>query len=160
MESSTVLSRLILVLFILGLAVTVADAIRGHQEKELIRRPGFMYSRIRGRCTPQFWSSRREAWPRMVPQTSSVSKVFGSRVYERYRTDLTLLEATERNDDNNNAFSSLLKQSSAALLNSYSRKDYPYTAWEVKTALIQALVSKEAANLQAQRFSQANEACT
>ncbi|KAI3972959.1 hypothetical protein MKX01_019617 [Papaver californicum] len=157
MESSTVLlSRLILVLFILGLA----EAIRDHQDKETMRRPGFMYSRIRGRCTPQFWSSRREAWPRMVPQTSSVSKVFGSRVYERYRIDLTLLEATERNDDNSNAFSSLLKQSSAALLNSYSRKDYPYTAWEVKTALIQALVSEEAANLQAQRFSHANEACT
>ncbi|KAI3917263.1 hypothetical protein MKX01_000040 [Papaver californicum] len=156
MKSSTVLSRLMLVLFILGFA----EAIRDHQDKEMIRRPGFMYSRIRGRCTPQFWSSRREAWPRMVPQTSSVSKVFGSRVYERYRTDLTLLEATERNDDNSNAFSSLLKQSSAALLNSYSRKDYPYTAWEVKTALIQALVSEETANLQAQRFSHANEACT
>ncbi|KAF8369829.1 hypothetical protein HHK36_032147 [Tetracentron sinense] len=107
-----------------------------------------------------FWSSRREAWPRMVPQTSSVSKVFGSRALERFRSDLTLLEATERNDDVNNAFSHLLKQSSAALLNSYARKDFPYSAWEVKTLLIQGLVSEEAAALQAQRFSLANGACT
>nr|DAD36781.1 TPA_asm: hypothetical protein HUJ06_007422 [Nelumbo nucifera] len=108
----------------------------------------------------RYWSSRRESWPRMIPQASSVSKVFGTQALERYRSDLTLLEATERNDDSNNAFFWLLKQSSAALLNSYARKNYPYSAWEVKTLLIQALVSEEAAALQAQRFSLANEACT
>ncbi|XP_043691172.1 uncharacterized protein LOC122641909 [Telopea speciosissima] len=121
--------------------------------------PGFIYTRNRGRCTPQFWSSRREAWPKMIPQTSSVSKVFGSRAFERFKSDLTLLEATQRNDDGGNVFSRLLKQSSAALLNSYARKGYPYSAWEVKTLLIQALVSEEAAALQAQRFSLANQAC-
>ncbi|KAL5719634.1 hypothetical protein ACHQM5_012388 [Ranunculus cassubicifolius] len=88
---------------------------------------------------PMFWSSRREAWPRMIPQTSSVSRIFGSRVFERYQNDLTLLQATERNDDNN-AYSILLKQSSAALLNSYARKDFPFSSWQVKTLLIQALV--------------------
>ncbi|KAA8550749.1 hypothetical protein F0562_002433 [Nyssa sinensis] len=123
------------------------------------RRPGFLYTRNRGRCTPQFWSSRSEPWPRMVPQTSTVSKVFGSRAYERYRYDLTLLEATSRNDDGENAFARLLKESSAALLNSYARKGFPFSAWKVKTLLIQALVSKEAAAIQAQRFSEANEAC-
>ncbi|VVA25990.1 PREDICTED: protodermal factor [Prunus dulcis] len=105
-----------------------------------------------------YWGSRREAWPRMVPQTSTVSKVFGSRAYERYRSDLTLLEATVRNDEEN-VYPRLLKQASAALLNSYARKGFPYSAWEVKTLVIQALVSDKAAALQAQRFSVANEAC-
>ncbi|KAF8388233.1 hypothetical protein HHK36_026899 [Tetracentron sinense] len=154
MEMSSPVSRLVFLFFLVCFATAEATTMGGK------KRPGFLYTRTRGRCTPQFWSSRREAWPRMVPQTSSVSKVFGSRALERFRSDLTLLEATERNDDVNNAFSHLLKQSSAALLNSYARKDFPYSAWEVKTLLIQGLVSEEAAALQAQRFSLANGACT
>ncbi|KAF3634280.1 hypothetical protein P3S67_008789 [Capsicum chacoense] len=122
-------------------------------------RPGFVYTRNRGRCTPQYWSSRIESWPKMVPQTSTVSKIFGSRAYERYRYDLTLLEAAERNDDMDNVFAILVKQSTAALLNSYARKNYPYSAWEVKTMLIQALVSEKSASILAQRLSEANEAC-
>ncbi|XP_019188426.1 PREDICTED: uncharacterized protein LOC109182718 [Ipomoea nil] len=124
------------------------------------RRPGFLFTRNRGRCTPQYWSSRREAWPRMVPEMSTVSKVFGSRAYERYRYDLTLLEAASRNDDGDDVFASLVKESTAALLNSYARKPhYHFTAWEVKTRLIQALVSKDAAAKQAQSFANANQAC-
>ncbi|CAI9300701.1 unnamed protein product [Lactuca saligna] len=124
-----------------------------------VARPGFVYTRTRGRCTPQYWSSRREAWPRMIPQGSSVSKVFGSRAYERYRYDLTLLEATSRNDDGENVYARLVKESTAALINSYTRKGYPYSAWEVKTAVIQGIVSDEAAAVQAQRFYDANRAC-
>ncbi|KAL1830935.1 hypothetical protein ACET3Z_000586 [Daucus carota] len=122
-------------------------------------KPGFIYTRTRGKCSPQYWSSRSESWPRMVPEESTVSNVFGSRAYERYRYDLTLLEATERNDDVENEFARLVKQSTAALLNSYARKEYPYTAWEIKTLVIQGLVSKEAAARQAQLFHEANEAC-
>lgn len=96
----------------------------------------------------------------MVPQMSTVSKVFGSRAFERYRYDLTLLEAAGRNDDGDNVFAWLVKESTAALLNSYARKGYPYAAWEVKTLVIQALVSKEAASLQAHQFSEANQNCT
>ncbi|WCJ38349.1 hypothetical protein M5689_019415 [Euphorbia peplus] len=121
-------------------------------------RPAFLFTRTRGRCTPQYWSSRREAWPRMVPQTSTLGNVFGSRIYERYRSGVTLLESTARNDDEN-AFVALLKEAVAALLNSYSRKSYPYSAWEVKTLLIQGLVSDKAAAKLALQFSRANEAC-
>lgn len=52
-----------------------------------------------------------------------------------------------------------MKQSTAALLNSYARENYPYTAWQVKTMLIQALVSEKSASILAQQLSQANEAC-
>lgn len=97
-------------------------------------------------------------WPRMVPQTSTLSKVFGSRVYERFRSDLTLLESTTRNDDEN-AFAGLLKQGTAALLNSYAREGFPFSPWQVKTLFIQALVSKEAASRQANKFLIANQAC-
>ncbi|XP_048336026.2 uncharacterized protein LOC125423992 [Ziziphus jujuba] len=156
METPLRLTTLFLLLFLIisfFKAPSVAEAAAGPKH-----RPGFLYTRTRGRCTPQFWSSRREAWPRMVPQTSTVSNVFGSIAYERFRYDLTLMEATARNDDDN-VFPRLLKQASAALLNSYARKGFPYTAWEVKTLVIQALVSEEAAALQAQRFSIVNQAC-
>lgn len=109
----------------------------------------------------RYWSSRREAWPRMVPETSTVEKVFGSRAAERFRSEMTLLEATATAEEggDENVYEGLLKQTSAALVNSYARKGFPYTAWEVKTLLIQALVSEEAAVLQAAHFSIANEAC-
>ncbi|KAL2485940.1 hypothetical protein Adt_30696 [Abeliophyllum distichum] len=142
-------SRLVL-LFLVFLATASAQH----------RSPGFLYTRTRGRCTPQYWSSRTESWPKMVPQMSTVSKVFGSRAFERYRYDLTLLEAAGRNDDGDNAFARLVKESTAALLNSYARKGYPYTAWDVKTLVIQALVSEESAAFQAQKFSEANQNCT
>ncbi|KAJ6953062.1 hypothetical protein NC652_004908 [Populus alba x Populus x berolinensis] len=73
--------------------------------KVVATRPGFLYTRTRGRCTPQFWSSRREAWPRMVPQRSTVSKVFGSGGFERRMQPCS---------------------------NTYARKGFPYSAWEGK----------------------------
>ncbi|KAL5792749.1 hypothetical protein ACOSP7_001343 [Xanthoceras sorbifolium] len=152
MNMTSQMSRLVIfLLFIVSFAA--ATTATGQ-----ITRPGFLYTRTGGRCTPQFWSSRREAWPRMVPQTSTLSKVFGSRVYERYRWDQTLIESTTRNDEEN-VFAWLVKEGSAALLNSYARKGYTYSAWQVKTLLIQALVSEKAAALQAKKFSIANHAC-
>ncbi|XP_031483984.1 uncharacterized protein LOC116253349 [Nymphaea colorata] len=123
-----------------------------------MRGPGFLYTMSRGRCTPEYWSSRREAWPKMVPLSSSVSKIFGWQTLERYQSELTLLEATNRNDDNN-AFVHLLRESSAALLNSYSRKGFPYPSWKVKSLLLQGLVSERAATEQASRLSAANQDC-
>ncbi|CAI0434426.1 unnamed protein product [Linum tenue] len=124
-------------------------------------RPGFLYTRTRGRCTPQFWSSRTEAWPRMVPQTASVSNVFGPIALERFRSDLTLLESATRNDGASNPFVRLLHQGTAALLNSYSRRPrFPFSPWQVKTLLIQGLVSESAAARRAQQFSAANLACS
>ncbi|XVE77919.1 hypothetical protein DITRI_Ditri13aG0102800 [Diplodiscus trichospermus] len=156
MAPSIVLSRFILLLlfFICFAATPLATT----TTTTLKRRPGFLYSRTRGRCTPQFWSSLKEAWPRMVPQTSTVSKVFGSRAFDRYRSDMTLLESTAMNEDGN-VFDKLLKQASAALINSYAREGFPYTAWEVKTLMIQGLVAEDAAARVTKRFSIANDAC-
>lgn len=97
----------------------------------------------------------------MVPLTSSVAKIFGSQAMERYGSDLTLMEAAERSVDSNgnDTYARLLKQSTAALLNSYSRSGYPYSAWEVKTLFLQALVSEEAASSVANRLATANHAC-
>ncbi|CAL0310388.1 unnamed protein product [Lupinus luteus] len=131
---------------------SVAATIHAH-------RPGFLYTRTTGRCTPQFWSGRKETWPKMVPETSTLSNVFGSRVYERYRSDLTLVEATGRNDEEENPFGGLVKEGSAALINSYARDGFPYKPWQVKTLVIQALVSEAKAYSQAKQFSLANHAC-
>jgi len=70
-------------------------------------------------------------------------------------------EATQRNDDvgGGSAFSKLVKQSSVALLNAYTRPGFPYGAWEVKTLLLEALVSEDAAASQARSFELANQAC-
>ncbi|GER49086.1 UDP-N-acetylmuramyl-tripeptide synthetase [Striga asiatica] len=121
--------------------------------------PGFIYTRTRGRCTPQYWSQRTDAWPRMVPRKSTVSNVFGSRVSERYQEDLTMPDAAGDGGGGGGAFGELLRQSAAALLNSYARRGYPYASWEVKTLMIQALVSEEAAGAQARIFREANENC-
>lgn len=122
--------------------------------------PGYLYTRAVGRCTPQFWSSGAEPWPNIVPQEAAVAKVFGSRSVERYGPRLTLLEATMRTDDaGGSAFVKLVKQGSAALLNAYARRGFPFDSWEVKALLLEALVSEEAAVVQAERFEQANESC-
>lgn len=96
----------------------------------------------------------------MVPHRASLSKVFGSPALEHYEPGLTLLEATQRNDDvGGSPYSHLVKESCAALLNSYARPGFHYDAWEVKTLLIQALASAEAAASQANQFALANHAC-
>ncbi|KAM7259404.1 hypothetical protein ACFE04_015145 [Oxalis oulophora] len=140
-------------------ATTSLASFNVQQQQQQRRRPGFAYTRHTKTCTPQYWSSRTEAWPRMVPQLSTVSNVFGSRVSERFRSDMTLLESTAYDDNDDDVYNELMKEGIAALLNSYARKGFPYTAWEVKTLLIQALVSQKAATLQAQQFFLANQAC-
>ena len=62
--------------------------------------------------------------------------------------------------ESGDSFSELAKQSSAALLNAYARKGFPFTPWEVKTLLLQALVSEEAAASQVSAFADVNHACT
>nr|CAD1836175.1 unnamed protein product [Ananas comosus var. bracteatus] len=78
----------------------------------------------------RFWSSGTEAWPNIVHQEAAVSKVFGSRMLERYEPSLTLLEAIRRNDDVGAAPTQ------------------------------KALVSDEAAASQAEHFEQANQVCS
>jgi len=108
----------------------------------------------------RFWSSGAEPWPNIAPQDAAVSKVFGSRSVERYGPRLTLLEATMRTDDiGGSAFVKLVKQGSAALLNAYTRRGFPFDSWEVKALLLEALVSEEAAAVQAERFELANQSC-
>lgn len=93
----------------------------------------------------------------MAPETATVAKVFGSRARERYGSEMTLMEAAATARDE--AFGRLVKEATAALLNSYGRREFPLSAWEVKTLLIKALVSEEAAALQSQRFAVANDIC-
>ena len=79
----------------------------------------------------------------MVPKTSTVVKVFGLRASELFRSEMTLLEATTQEDESvEKVFDGLMKQTSVALINSYARKGFPYSAWEVKTLLIHVLISK------------------
>ena len=67
---------------------------------------------------------------------STVSNVFGSRAFERFRYDLTLLEAASRSDNLGNAFAGLVKEATALLLNSDARKGDSYSAREINTLVI------------------------
>ncbi|XP_038899192.1 uncharacterized protein LOC120086555 [Benincasa hispida] len=157
MDSSRLFNLLLLLLCFAGAVAVAAEA-------GSTRRPGFLFSRTRGRCTAQFWSSGREAWPRMAPESATVAKIFGSRAHERYGSEMTLMEAAAATvaaaDEEEEAFGRVVKEATVALLNSYARRrEFPYSAWEVKTLFIKALVSKEAAVLQSRRFAFANESC-
>ncbi|KAL8142616.1 hypothetical protein V2J09_015648 [Rumex salicifolius] len=122
--------------------------------------PASAFTRDRGRCTPQYWSRQKEAWPKMAPPEATVAKVFGFReAHQQFGSDLTLLEAASRNDVVQDAYAELLKQSTAALLNSYSRLGFPFRAWDIKTLIIRAMISPDDAAHQAQMFLQANENC-
>uniref|UniRef100_A0ACD5UCX0 Uncharacterized protein n=1 Tax=Avena sativa TaxID=4498 RepID=A0ACD5UCX0_AVESA len=139
-----------------GGSSSVTDGARGGRRAW----PGYLYTRAVGRCTPQFWSSGAEQWPNIVPQEAAVWKVFGSRSIDKYGPRLTLLEATMRTDDvGGSPFTKLVKHGSAALINAYTRKGFPFDSWEVKALLLEALVSEDAAAAQAERFEQANESC-
>ncbi|RVX19087.1 hypothetical protein CK203_008818 [Vitis vinifera] len=133
MESSAPLSTLVLILFLSCFAVTATAA-------QTQWRPGF---------------SIQEAEAGAHPSTGRQERGMA----EDGAADIDGGEATAQDDSVENVFHGLLKQTSAALINSYARKGFPYSAWEVKTLLIQALVSEEAAALQAEHFSIANEAC-
>lgn len=54
------------------------------------------------------------------------------------------------------AFGSLLRQGSAAVLNSYTSRNYPYTPYQVKNSFRGALVWQQAAAVQAVNFENAN----
>lgn len=99
----------------------------------------------------------------MAPESATVAKIFGSRAHEQYGSEMTLMEAaaaTMTTAEDEEEFGRVVKEATAALLNSYARRrEFPYSAWEVKTLFIKALVSKEAAALQSQRFALANESC-
>ncbi|KAL6953230.1 hypothetical protein U1Q18_044282, partial [Sarracenia purpurea var. burkii] len=56
----------------------------------------------------------------MVPKISTVS---GLRVLERYRYDKTLLVVVARNDDSENAFRSLMKQSTTNISENDQKTD-------------------------------------
>eukprot|EP01018_Ginkgo_biloba_P007242 Gb_31241 [translate_table: standard] len=81
-------------------------------------------------CTAEYWHSRKEKWPTMVPILSTMAKVFGSLEMEAYGPQLTLLDVMVMEESS--GYASLLKRSSTALVNSYTREGFPYSAWRVK----------------------------
>ncbi|KAE8684591.1 protein FAR1-RELATED SEQUENCE 5-like [Hibiscus syriacus] len=52
----------------------------------------------------------------MVPETSTVMKVLGSRAAERYGTELTLLEAVDMKEEESEAFHELVKEERVPIL--------------------------------------------
>lgn len=95
---------------------------------------GFLLHVDQGEVHSPVLEQHEEHWPKMVPPTSTVWKASGSRaLVQCYGSSLTLLEPTARDSKEEDAFQALLKQGTAALLNSFARKGFPYRAREVKS---------------------------
>jgi len=76
----------------------------------------------------------------------AITSIFGSKI--------TLHQGlTQTGTD---GYSSLLRQGSAAILNSYTVRDFPYRPVQVTSAFRGALVSQQAASVMATKFENAN----
>jgi hypothetical protein len=54
------------------------------------------------------------------------------------------------------AYGALLRQGTAAILNSYTNRNFPYTPFQVKSAFHGALASQQSAAVMATNFENAN----
>lgn len=76
----------------------------------------------------------------------AITSIFGSKI--------TLHQGLTQSGTD--GYSALLRQGSAAILNSYTVRDFPYRPVEVKSAFRGALVSQQAAFVMATKFENAN----
>ncbi|KAJ7541575.1 hypothetical protein O6H91_10G065700 [Diphasiastrum complanatum] len=105
-------------------------------------------------CSSDYWVAHTDYWPDIISIFSTVSQIFGEIAFNIFGGQATLLSGLH--SQNTDAYSSLLKQSSAALLNSYTRPRFQYSPQAVKQQFNAALVSREAAAVQAVKFQNAN----
>jgi hypothetical protein len=78
--------------------------------------------------------------------TQAITSIFGSRI--------TLHQGLTQSGTD--GYSALLRHGSAAILNSYTVRDFPYKPVQVKAAFRGALVSQRAAFIMATKFENAN----
>ncbi|GLJ36167.1 hypothetical protein SUGI_0725660 [Cryptomeria japonica] len=109
---------------------------------------------IPGHGTCDFWSSNFGSWPNFLSTMSTIGSIFGKPASSMYPSSMTLLQALQ--NTKTDAYSTLVKQASASLLNSYTHKNFGYSPEEVKSLFAAALTSPQAAAAQASQFARAN----
>jgi len=116
--------------------------------------------------SPGSCSSWAKALPSTLPQLLSfitpIAKIFSSgggnssiqAITSIFGTKITLHQGLTQSGTD--GYSALLRQGSAAILNSYTARDFPYRPAQVKSAFRGALVSQQAASVMATKFENAN----
>eukprot|EP01018_Ginkgo_biloba_P014174 Gb_40194 [translate_table: standard] len=105
--------------------------------------------------TCKFWSSHSASWPDILSTISTISTIFGKSASSMFDGHMTLLEALETSKED--PYSSLLRQATASLLNSYAYiNTFPFSPQDVKAKFNAALATPKAAAAQAAEFAEAN----
>jgi hypothetical protein len=101
-----------------------------------------------------FWSLNTSMFPDFLTIFTTILDLFGGSSGSIFGSQMTLYQGlTSTRPD---AYGSLLRQGSAAILNSYTSRSYPYTPFQVKSQFRSALVSQQAAAVMAVNFENAN----
>jgi hypothetical protein len=107
-----------------------------------------------GPGTCDFWSSHTSSLPSFMSIFDTIVDLFGLLSSGTFGSSTTLLQAlTNTRPD---AYGALLRQGSAALINSYNSPSFAYSPQQVRESFNAALFSEPAAAVQAVRFENAN----
>lgn len=112
----------------------------------------------------RFWSSHTSSFPDFLSILTTLLDLFGSStsggstglsgITSIFGGQMTLYQGlTNTRPD---AYGALLRQGTAAILNAYTNRNYPYTPFQVKAAFNGALASQQSAAVMATDFENAN----
>ncbi|XP_024520123.1 putative lysozyme-like protein [Selaginella moellendorffii] len=107
-----------------------------------------------GGCSSNYWAQHPNSWPNLLTIYTTVTQVLGQVAYTIFGGPTTLLGALQ--NQSTDAYSSLLREATAALLNSYSRPGFQYSPSAIRTAFQSSLHSQRSAAYQAALFRHAN----
>lgn len=92
--------------------------------------------------------------PTLLSFVTTILDLFGGSSGSIFGSSMTLYQGlTNKRPD---AYGALLRHGSAAVLNAYSNRAYPYSPMQVKASFNAALFSEQTAAVQAVRFENAN----
>lgn len=106
-----------------------------------------------GVCFCSFWSTHISSWPSFFSLFSTVAEAFGTEAAKVFGS-ITLFEGLM--DKRVDGYSQLLRQGSAAILNSYTKPNFALTHVSVMEQFNSALTSSSTALVQAKKFENAN----
>jgi hypothetical protein len=93
-------------------------------------------------------------FPDFLNILTPILEIFGGSSGSIFGSQTTLFQGLTNSRPD--AFGSLLRQGSAAVLKSYTNRNYAYTPYQVKSSFRGALVSQQTAAVQAVNFENAN----
>ncbi|XP_078176625.1 uncharacterized protein LOC144571271 isoform X2 [Carex rostrata] len=105
--------------------------------------------------TCDYWRTHPQAINAIIGYLSTVGQTFGPTCGFIFGTGTTLHDALS--NPRTDGFGSLIREGTAALLNSIASSHFPFTTHQVREAVVSAITSEGAATAQADLFKHANE---